>query len=311
MPRATLRRRGSRISRNPSPIMFRPITVREIISPGKIISQGAVRTKLRPSLMILPQLGAGGGGPSPRKLNPDSTRIAQAKPKVTWTVRGEIVDQLSTDDLAAAIAELETDDALTLIEALDEPQQREVLEAAPAKDRVQVQEGLQFPEPSAGPLMQHELSAAAASCTVGRTGARARGSLRPGASARPRARPAGAGVAKPALGATSEASPESVAEGAEAAQAEEQEEEDDLVLADPYIDSMLCTSCNDCTTLNNRMFRYNGDKQAEIADASAGTFAGLGQAAENCPPHSTHPGKPRSGDATATPDPIERPGSTA
>ncbi len=85
------------------------------------------------------------------------------------TVRNEIVDQLSTDDLAAAVAELETDDAVTLIEDLDEDEQREVLEAVPAKDRLEVQEGLQYPDDSAGRLMQHELVAVAAFWTVGQT----------------------------------------------------------------------------------------------------------------------------------------------
>ena len=45
----------------------------------------------RPSLMMLPQLGAGGGVPSPRKLRPDSTRMAHANPKVTCTTNGAIV----------------------------------------------------------------------------------------------------------------------------------------------------------------------------------------------------------------------------
>jgi ferredoxin len=68
----------------------------------------------------------------------------------------------------------------------------------------------------------------------------------------------------------------------------------------PYIDSALCTTCNECTNLNSRMFRYNGDKQAYIADAAAGTFAQLVKAAEKCPARCIHPATPRNGDPSAT-----------
>lgn len=70
---------------------------------------------------------------------------------------------------------------------------------------------------------------------------------------------------------------------------------------DPYIDSYLCTSCNDCFRINPRVFQYDGNKQAFIADARAGTFAELVKAAEGCPAKCIHPGTPRSGDATVTP----------
>jgi hypothetical protein len=62
---------------------------------------------------------------------------------------------------------------------------------------------------------------------------------------------------------------------------------------EPYIDSALCTTCNECTELNGQLFRYNAEKQAYIADALAGSFAEL----VRC----IHPGRPRSGDASATP----------
>lgn len=76
--------------------------------------------------------------------------------------------------------------------------------------------------------------------------------------------------------------------------------------ADPYIDSFLCTSCNDCVKINSRMFLYNAEKQAYIGDASAGTYAELVKAAEGCPAKCIHPGLPRNGDTTATPALIAR-----
>ena len=66
----------------------------------------------------------------------------------------------------------------------------------------------------------------------------------------------------------------------------------DEIRIDPYIDSDRCTSCNECTNLNKKMFAYNANKQAYIKDASAGTFAQLVMAAEKCPVSAIHPGTP-------------------
>ena len=42
------------------------------------------------------------------------------------------------------------------------------------------------------------------------------------------------------------------------------------------------------------MFAYNKDKQAYIADLSAGTYRQLVEAAESCQVSVIHPGKPRN-----------------
>lgn len=63
---------------------------------------------------------------------------------------------------------------------------------------------------------------------------------------------------------------------------------------DPYIESARCTTCNECTILNDRMFAYNAEKQAYIADPDAGTFRQLVEAAEGCQVSIIHPGKPRN-----------------
>jgi pyruvate-ferredoxin/flavodoxin oxidoreductase len=68
---------------------------------------------------------------------------------------------------------------------------------------------------------------------------------------------------------------------------------DDLAI-DPFIDSARCTSCNECTNLNGKMFGYNANKQATIKDADAGTFQQLVVAAERCPVGIIHPGTPRN-----------------
>jgi hypothetical protein len=74
-----------------------------------------------------------------------------------------------------------------------------------------------------------------------------------------------------------------------AAEAEPEERSDD-----PYIETPRCTTCNECTNLNNRMFAYDANKQAYIADINAGTYRELVEAAESCQVSIIHPGKPRN-----------------
>ncbi len=80
----------------------------------------------------------------------------------------------------------------------------------------------------------------------------------------------------------------------------EEEEDEEAGFDEPYIDSALCTTCNECTNINSLLFEYNDNKQAIIADPEAGTFAQLVQAALKCPARCIHPGKPRSGDDSAS-----------
>lgn len=61
---------------------------------------------------------------------------------------------------------------------------------------------------------------------------------------------------------------------------------------DPYIETPRCSTCNECTQINNRMFAYNENKQAYIANPKAGTYAQLVEAAESCQVSIIHPGKP-------------------
>jgi hypothetical protein len=63
---------------------------------------------------------------------------------------------------------------------------------------------------------------------------------------------------------------------------------------EPYIETPRCTSCNECTQINNKMFAYDANKQAFIADPAAGTYRQLVEAAESCQVAIIHPGKPRN-----------------
>ena len=101
---------------------------------------------------------------------------------------------------------------------------------------------------------------------------------------------AAAPAAVPAPAAAAAAAPAAAAAAAPAAaEAEPQRSPDEA-----YIETPRCSTCNECTTINNRMFAYNADQQAYIADINAGTYAQLVEAAESCQVAIIHPGKPRN-----------------
>lgn len=110
-----------------------------------------------------------------------------------------------------------------------------------------------------------------------------------------------ASVAAPARVAPVEETQVALAEEPEAVAEEEDEEFDE-----PWIESALCTTCNDCMDINAQVFVYNANKQAVIADASAGTFDQIVRAAEKCPAKCIHPGKPQNADEPNLEELIER-----
>jgi magnesium transporter len=82
-------------------------------------------------------------------------------------VREELVALAGPQHLADAVSELETDDAVDLLEDLDEAQQQEILARLPAPERAVLEQGLTYPEESAGRLMQRDLVAVPSWWTVG------------------------------------------------------------------------------------------------------------------------------------------------
>jgi ferredoxin len=100
------------------------------------------------------------------------------------------------------------------------------------------------------------------------------------AAAAPAAAPAPAADAAPASAATA------------AAPAAEEPAEAERSRDDAYIETARCSTCNECTQLNPKMFAYDSNKQAYIADLKAGTYAQLVEAAESCQVSVIHPGKP-------------------
>lgn len=60
----------------------------------------------------------------------------------------------------------------------------------------------------------------------------------------------------------------------------------------PWIESELCTTCDECTKINKKIFSYNNDKKAVVKDPRGGPFRDIVKAAEKCPSQIIHPGDP-------------------
>lgn len=75
---------------------------------------------------------------------------------------------------------------------------------------------------------------------------------------------------------------------------------------DAWIETKRCSTCNECTVLNDRMFAYDENKQAYIKDPDAGTFRELVEAAEACQVAVIHPGKPRNPNEPGLDELLER-----
>jgi len=84
-------------------------------------------------------------------------------------LRKKSLEAMSAFEVAAIVSELESDDALDLILNLDPDFQNEIIRNLSSKMRVTLEEGLSFPEDSAGRLMQREFVAIPQFWTVGKT----------------------------------------------------------------------------------------------------------------------------------------------
>ncbi|MDE2043243.1 MAG: magnesium transporter, partial [Alphaproteobacteria bacterium] len=84
-------------------------------------------------------------------------------------VREGLIDTYEPAEVAELASEMETDDAVAIIEDLDEDEQRAVLRALPPDERAAIEEGLSYPEDSAGRMMQRDLVAVPAHWSVGQT----------------------------------------------------------------------------------------------------------------------------------------------
>lgn len=84
-------------------------------------------------------------------------------------LRKVVLMQIGAQRVAYTITRLESDDALDLVIDLEDEFQQEVIRKLSASMRVTIEEGLNFPEDSAGRLMQREVVAVPQFWTVGKT----------------------------------------------------------------------------------------------------------------------------------------------
>lgn len=84
-------------------------------------------------------------------------------------VRDDVVELLGPERLAKALRELASDDAVYVVEDLDEEFKHKILSSLPASERTLLEQGLSYPEDSAGRLMQREFVAVAPFWSVGET----------------------------------------------------------------------------------------------------------------------------------------------
>jgi magnesium transporter len=84
-------------------------------------------------------------------------------------VLDDVHEILGTGNFAHLVQQLETDDAVDVLEDLDHEVQTEVLAAVPFASRREVEEGLTFPEDSAGRLMRRDVVAVPMFWNIGQT----------------------------------------------------------------------------------------------------------------------------------------------
>jgi len=92
----------------------------------------------------------------------------EALAELDETVRDELIEALPPEVVASAIDKLDTDDALYLIEDLDKAEQDEILAKVSQQDRAALNRALDYPENTAGRLMQTEFVAVPLFWTAGR-----------------------------------------------------------------------------------------------------------------------------------------------
>jgi len=84
-------------------------------------------------------------------------------------VREDLVDEMETSEIAELVNELELEDALDVLGDLEDDEQQDVLNELPAENRLVMEEGLSYPEDTAGRLMQRDFIAVPEYWNIGQT----------------------------------------------------------------------------------------------------------------------------------------------
>jgi pyruvate-ferredoxin/flavodoxin oxidoreductase len=59
-----------------------------------------------------------------------------------------------------------------------------------------------------------------------------------------------------------------------------------------WIDTPECEACDECTKINPKIFAYNAEKKAVVANPRGGSYRDIVRAAEKCTAECIHPGTP-------------------
>ena len=84
-------------------------------------------------------------------------------------VRDDVLEVVDTDTVVNTVQQLDSDDAVFVLEDMDDDERQEVLEQIPKTDRLVLERALDFPEDSAGRLMQSAFISVPPYWSVGQT----------------------------------------------------------------------------------------------------------------------------------------------
>jgi magnesium transporter len=93
----------------------------------------------------------------------------EALPELEEPVRDQVVESMPAEQVAEALQQLDSDEAIYLIEDLDKQEQSDILAKLPPFERAQLERSLEYPEDSAGRIMQTDVIAVPPFWTVGQT----------------------------------------------------------------------------------------------------------------------------------------------
>ncbi|MEZ5874977.1 MAG: magnesium transporter [Hyphomicrobiales bacterium] len=94
---------------------------------------------------------------------------ATALPELDETVRDQVLEDMPPEQVAEALQQLDSDEAVYLLEDLDKEDQTDILAKLPYFERIALQRSLEYPEDSAGRIMQTDLIAVPPFWSVGQT----------------------------------------------------------------------------------------------------------------------------------------------
>ncbi|BAQ17691.1 magnesium transporter [Methyloceanibacter caenitepidi] len=94
---------------------------------------------------------------------------AATLPELDEAVRDQVLEEMPPEQVAEALQELDSDEAVYLLEDLDRKDREDILSKLPYFERIALQRSLEYPEDSAGRMMQTDLIAVPPFWSVGQT----------------------------------------------------------------------------------------------------------------------------------------------